>query len=102
MLRPFVTPSYRRNGGTHADRRPFSLDFLQRTGALEPTEDGYERLVRSAVGSDLRPNRWNGLVRSNRVQPKSWSNEQVRLVRDAQSYLRKYGQALVSLGRLDP
>ncbi len=79
------------------DAAPMSLSALKGIGALEPTTEGLKWLARVGGSRKLSSPRWG--VAS---QPGNWSEDDKKLLKEAQEFLRELGPVLVKDGKLSP
>ncbi len=79
------------------DAAPMSLSALKGIGALEPTTEGLKWLARVGGNRKLSSPRWG--VAS---QPGNWSEDDKKLLKEAQDLLRELGPILVKDGKLSP
>ena len=74
-----------------------SLSALKGIGALEPTTEGLKWLARVGGSRKLPSPRWG--VAS---QPGNWSEDDKKLLKEAQALLRELGPVLVKDDKLSP
>ena len=101
LLRPFTAAGYwQPDESQTADKRPYSLQRLRNSGALEGTEEGLEKLRKLVAwpGDTDRP-RWSSM---NTTTIRDLSAGDRDKLRKAQQALVEYGEALVELQLLDP
>ena len=79
------------------DEAPMSLSALKGIGALEPSTEGLKWLARVAGSRKLSAPRWG--VAS---QPGNWSEDDKKLLKEAQQLLRELGSTLVKEELLSP
>lgn len=79
------------------DAAPMSFSALKGIGALEPTTEGLKWLARVGGNRKLSSPRWG--VAS---QPGNWSEDDKKLLKEAQGFLREFGSILVKDGKLSP
>jgi hypothetical protein len=79
------------------DAAPMSLSALKGIGALEPSTEGLKWLARVGGSRKLSSPRWG--VAS---QPGNWSEDDKKLLKEAQEILRELGPILVKDGKLSP
>lgn len=79
------------------DAAPMSLSALKGIGALEPTTEGLKWLARVGGNRKLSSPRWG--VAS---QPGNWSEDDKKLLKEAQELLRALGPTLVEAKLLSP
>ena len=79
------------------EESPMSLSALKGMGALEPSTEGLKWLARVGGNRKLSGPRWG--VGST---PSSWTEDQKKLLKDAQEFLRELGPVLVKEGQLSP
>ena len=79
------------------EESPMSLSALKGMGALEPSTEGLKWLARVGGHRKLSGPRWG--VNS---QPNNWSEDDKRLLKEAQQLLRELGPILVKDGKLSP
>ena len=79
------------------DSKPMSLSALKGMGALEESTEGLKWLARVGGNRKLSDPRWG--VAS---QPNNWSEDDKKLLQEAQQFLRDLGPTLVKDGQLSP
>jgi hypothetical protein len=79
------------------DAKPMSLSALKGIGALEESTEGLKWLARVGGNRKLSGPRWG--VAS---QPNNWSDDDKKLLSEAQQLLRELGPVLVKDGKLSP
>ena len=98
-LAPFITPGYWQTkvGGLAVEKKPLSFSQLQARGALNPTLAGLHALVEVASSPNDR-------VRPRWKMPAGWAKkeDQMEMVKNAQSLLVELGPVLVELKMLEP
>lgn len=98
LLKAFITPGFRhRVDGT---KGPIALSFIKSQGALDPTQNGLEQLLRLASYNNDRE--LGGLPHFVTGALTVGQEARRKPVERAQELLNKYGEVLVQRGLLDP
>lgn len=102
-LEPFITNGYAQPDGYHntqlADQVPVSWSKLSAAGALKPTREGMEQLMRYATVNNDRP---HGGFPQYVGGDYSWAQTNKEFVKRAQELLTTHGEALIASGLLSP
>lgn len=96
-LAPFITPGYWQPGTLSTEKKAYSYNQLQGSGALDSTKAGLQKLAHIATDprDKLRP-RWK-LGPNWLLKP-----EQLEKVKEAQQLLTELGPVLVEMNLLEP